>query len=238
MRNPRRTSSTAAALMIGLTLVVSMGVFASSLKASFGDVIADQTNADLYVATLERPGPGFSPSVIDAVAGRRRAWTRSRPTAGARRASTAPDVELLGRRPGHRRGGHEPRRLAGFARRPRQGRRRGVEGRRDGQRLEARRHGHGGVRRDRQAPAARRRRSTTARAGSATTSCSASTSRTPSPARSSSPRRWSPSPPAPTRARSRTPSRRPWPTTRTPRCWTRRASRRRPAGSSTSCSPS
>ena len=40
MRNPRRTSSTAAALMIGLTLVVSMGVFASSLKASFGDVIS------------------------------------------------------------------------------------------------------------------------------------------------------------------------------------------------------
>ena len=38
MRNPRRTSSTAAALMIGLTLVVSMGVFASSLKRSFGDV--------------------------------------------------------------------------------------------------------------------------------------------------------------------------------------------------------
>ena len=60
MRNPRRTSSTAAALMIGLTLVVSMGVFASSLKASFGDVIADQTNADLYVATLERTGPRAS----------------------------------------------------------------------------------------------------------------------------------------------------------------------------------
>ena len=37
MRNPRRTASTAAALMIGLTLVVGMGVFASSLKASFGD---------------------------------------------------------------------------------------------------------------------------------------------------------------------------------------------------------
>ena len=29
MRNPRRTASTAAALMIGLTLVVSMSVFAS-----------------------------------------------------------------------------------------------------------------------------------------------------------------------------------------------------------------
>ena len=67
MRNPRRTSSTAAALMVGLTLVVSMGVFASSLKASFGDVIADQTNADLFIATSSTQAPGFSPSVIDAV---------------------------------------------------------------------------------------------------------------------------------------------------------------------------
>jgi putative ABC transport system permease protein len=69
MRNPRRTSSTAAALMIGLTLVVSMGVFASSLKASFGDVISDQTNADLYLATPSTQAPGFSPSVIETVKG-------------------------------------------------------------------------------------------------------------------------------------------------------------------------
>jgi putative ABC transport system permease protein len=67
LRNPRRTSSTAAALMVGLTLVVSMGVFASSLKASFGDVISDQTNADLYLSSSSAQGPGFSPSVIDAV---------------------------------------------------------------------------------------------------------------------------------------------------------------------------
>ena len=67
MRNPRRTSSTAAALMVGLTLVVSMGIFASSLKASFGDVIADQTNADLFVATSSTQALGFSPSVIEAV---------------------------------------------------------------------------------------------------------------------------------------------------------------------------
>ncbi len=66
-RNPRRTSATAAALMIGLTLVVSMGVFASSLKASFGDVISEQTNADLYVATSSAQAPGFSPEVIRAV---------------------------------------------------------------------------------------------------------------------------------------------------------------------------
>ena len=87
MRNPRRTSSTAAALMIGLTLVVSMGVFASSLKASFGDVISDQTNADLY---LRRPAPRLPGSARRSSRRSRAstAWTRSRPTAGARRAST------------------------------------------------------------------------------------------------------------------------------------------------------
>jgi putative ABC transport system permease protein len=69
MRNPRRTASTAAALMIGLTLVVSMGVFASSLKASFGDVIAGSTNADLFVTPSSTQGPGFSPEVIKAVKG-------------------------------------------------------------------------------------------------------------------------------------------------------------------------
>ena len=39
MRNPRRTASTAVALMIGLTLVVGVGVFASSLKGSFGGIL-------------------------------------------------------------------------------------------------------------------------------------------------------------------------------------------------------
>jgi putative ABC transport system permease protein len=64
LRNPRRTAATAAALMIGLTLVVSMGVFASSLKASFGGVVSDQTNADLYVKASSAQALGFSPSVI------------------------------------------------------------------------------------------------------------------------------------------------------------------------------
>ncbi|HCB06812.1 MAG TPA: hypothetical protein DEQ43_21650 [Nocardioides bacterium] len=66
-RNPRRTSATAAALMIGLALVVSMGVFASSLKASFGDVLSDQVDADLYVVTSSAQAPGYSPSVLAAV---------------------------------------------------------------------------------------------------------------------------------------------------------------------------
>lgn len=67
IRNPARTSATAAALMVGLTLVVSMTVFGSSLKASFSDVIGDNTDADLFVTTSSVQAAGFSPSVIDAV---------------------------------------------------------------------------------------------------------------------------------------------------------------------------
>ena len=68
MRNPRRTASTAAALMIGLTLVVSMGVFASSLKASFGTILDDSTKADLYLTSASAQGGGFSPEVSEVVA--------------------------------------------------------------------------------------------------------------------------------------------------------------------------
>jgi putative ABC transport system permease protein len=68
MRNPRRTASTAAALMIGLALVVSMGVFASSLKASFGDLLDDSTNADLYLTTTTTQAEGFSPEATRAAA--------------------------------------------------------------------------------------------------------------------------------------------------------------------------
>jgi putative ABC transport system permease protein len=69
MRNPRRTASTAAALMIGLTLVIAMGVFASSLKASFGTILDDSTNADLFVTSASTQGGGFSPEVATIVAG-------------------------------------------------------------------------------------------------------------------------------------------------------------------------
>ena len=70
----------------------------------------------------------------------RRAWTRSRPTAGARRASTARASSYSSVDPANAERRHEPRRLAGLGRRPRQGRRRGGEVGRDGARLEARRH--------------------------------------------------------------------------------------------------
>jgi putative ABC transport system permease protein len=68
MRNPRRTASTAAALMIGLTLVVSVGVFAGALKASLGDTLSESTNADLYLSRASVMGEGFSADVAKVVA--------------------------------------------------------------------------------------------------------------------------------------------------------------------------
>ena len=42
MRQPQRTAVTAAALMIGLALVVMVAIFAASLSGSSGKVIDDQ----------------------------------------------------------------------------------------------------------------------------------------------------------------------------------------------------
>ena len=67
MRNPRRTASTAMALVIGLTMVAAVAVFAASLKASFGDVLGS-TKADLYVLTPTSQSEGFSHEVIAEVA--------------------------------------------------------------------------------------------------------------------------------------------------------------------------
>ena len=50
MRNPRRTASTAAALMIGLALVSLISIFGASAKASFSDAIDNQTRADFILS--------------------------------------------------------------------------------------------------------------------------------------------------------------------------------------------
>jgi putative ABC transport system permease protein len=68
MRNPRRTASTATALMIGLTLVVTMTVFGSSLKASFGTILSDASDADLFITAPSIQAVGFSPEVSKVVA--------------------------------------------------------------------------------------------------------------------------------------------------------------------------
>ncbi len=51
MRNPRRTSATAAALMVGLALVGAVSVLAQSTKASAGDVIDKSLGADYVIAS-------------------------------------------------------------------------------------------------------------------------------------------------------------------------------------------
>jgi putative ABC transport system permease protein len=61
-RNPGRTASTAAALMIGIALVTFVAVLASGMKKSNEDAIKDQVQAE-YVLTAQ---DGFSPFVITA----------------------------------------------------------------------------------------------------------------------------------------------------------------------------
>lgn len=48
-RNPRRTSSTAAALMIGLALVSMAGVVGDSIKTTFLDILGNAVTADYFV---------------------------------------------------------------------------------------------------------------------------------------------------------------------------------------------
>ena len=65
MRNPRRTASTASALMIGLGLVAMVTVLASSLKASLNLTIEKSLKADLVLTTSSQTP--FSPDVADRV---------------------------------------------------------------------------------------------------------------------------------------------------------------------------
>ena len=65
MRNPRRTASTASALMIGLGLVAMVTVLASSLKASLNLTIEKALKADLVLTTSSQTP--FSPDVAERV---------------------------------------------------------------------------------------------------------------------------------------------------------------------------
>jgi putative ABC transport system permease protein len=67
VRNPNRTASTSAALMIGLALVVTVSILASSLQASIGSAIDDTVKADLVVQQVGGQGAGLSPTLADEV---------------------------------------------------------------------------------------------------------------------------------------------------------------------------
>jgi putative ABC transport system permease protein len=63
IRQPQRTAVTAAALMIGLALVVLVAVFAAGLKATINGTVDDQVRAALVVQNQD----GFSPIPADVV---------------------------------------------------------------------------------------------------------------------------------------------------------------------------
>jgi putative ABC transport system permease protein len=63
MRSPRRTASTAAALMIGLALISLVTIFASSAKASVTRILDTTISADYILSGPN--GVGFSPEVVD-----------------------------------------------------------------------------------------------------------------------------------------------------------------------------
>ena len=124
-RNPQRTASTAAALMIGLALVTLVATLAAGIIGTFNSAVDDLARGEFYAITAQN---NFSPIPISAVEGRRedaRAW---RPVASVRagEASVFGNTRLLtGRRPDDRQG-DQPRLdagLAGGSREPRRRRR-------------------------------------------------------------------------------------------------------------------
>ncbi|MDE0067738.1 MAG: FtsX-like permease family protein [Acidimicrobiaceae bacterium] len=68
-RNPRRSASAAAALMIGLALVSTATVVAASFKATFADVLEESVTSDWFVSPSDGGGPNaaFSPALADSL---------------------------------------------------------------------------------------------------------------------------------------------------------------------------
>ena len=65
MRNPGRTATTAAALMVGLGLVVFVAVFANGIKASFDKTVDQVVGADVVVRSeTMQPIPAGADSVV------------------------------------------------------------------------------------------------------------------------------------------------------------------------------
>lgn len=68
VRNPRRTSATAGALIIGMGLVTLGTVLASSVQASTSEAVQSELHADFMVASIT-PGEAVSDEAIEAVRG-------------------------------------------------------------------------------------------------------------------------------------------------------------------------
>lgn len=71
LRNPRRTAVTAAALMIGVTLVSAAGVVGESFKKTVDEAVSSTIGAEIFVSTSQTQAPtgetGFAASAMDEV---------------------------------------------------------------------------------------------------------------------------------------------------------------------------
>ncbi|MEX1007880.1 MAG: FtsX-like permease family protein [Acidimicrobiia bacterium] len=63
MRNPRRTATTASALMIGLALVTLVAIIGASAKQSFSDIIDNSVRAEWLIQGKGFFSRGFSPEI-------------------------------------------------------------------------------------------------------------------------------------------------------------------------------
>ncbi|WP_454041545.1 ABC transporter permease [Cellulosimicrobium sp. Marseille-Q8652] len=68
-RNPRRTASTAGALLIGMALVSVTGVIAASTQASVRSIVETEVRADLVVDSATQTVPGGAVDAVRAVPG-------------------------------------------------------------------------------------------------------------------------------------------------------------------------
>jgi putative ABC transport system permease protein len=66
-RSPRRTSATAAALMIGLALVSAFSVFGTSIKSSIKDLFGESLKADYIITGGSFNQQPFSPALADGI---------------------------------------------------------------------------------------------------------------------------------------------------------------------------
>ena len=67
MRNPRRTATTASALMIGLALVTLVSIIGASAKLSFERIIDDSVRADFLVQGKGFINRGFTPAIAESL---------------------------------------------------------------------------------------------------------------------------------------------------------------------------
>ncbi|MFZ1362251.1 MAG: FtsX-like permease family protein [Candidatus Nanopelagicales bacterium] len=65
MRNPRRTASTSAALLVGVAVVSLFTIFAASIKVSISSGVEDTYTGDFVVSSGGFTGSGFSPELVE-----------------------------------------------------------------------------------------------------------------------------------------------------------------------------